>query len=158
MSRFAELASIYAYKKHEQHTDNGPDCEKRLSDYTTIKLQQNGYLIATMPPSDMSERQNDMACHNKRHPRQNDMACHNKRHPSSAKRDIYAKPTASREAAQLWGPGLQASPTVPRSGTYTSNISTAVGMNKSRFAEPCSRAPTHLPTAAPLPRLAVGFA
>ena len=26
----------------------------------------------------------------------------NKHHPCSAKRDIHAKPTASREAAQLW--------------------------------------------------------
>ena len=35
----------------------------------------------------------------------------------SAKRDLYAKPTASRRAAQLWEVRTQG--TVPRRGTYT---------------------------------------
>ena len=35
----------------------------------------------------------------------------------SAKRDLYAKPTASRFAAQLWVVRTQG--TVPRRGTYT---------------------------------------
>ena len=63
-----------------------------------------------------------------------------------------------REAVQLWGLWRQSSYRFREAGLIHPTETTVARMNKSRFAEPYSRALIRLPTAAPLKRLAVGFA
>ena len=55
---------------------------------------------------------------------------------SSAKRDIYAKPTASREAAQLWGNERHWITRFREAGLIHPYLYSATRMYKSRFAEP----------------------